>query len=250
MGRIEDIFSPSPTCSQSQRRPWYVPHTGPFSLGPLIDGWRLTSHWALTMYSSSSAWSPSSEVSHGLDCWEIENLFFGTCSRANMFTSLASKLLKGRRWKKRPERVQEGGTVKHTTTGLRYLGRLFTKRADFLHGHPSFIQTMSHVPFEPWEKRKHVKTAIFHLFGAFLRLPEADIHSPNLPMVIYHVFGVKTFFGTILQFHSEWPRALELAPQDSCWAAMGMSQEPSLILIIGNFSCLRANMLSYQFTEQ
>ena len=67
------------------------------------------------------------------------------CPRANMFTSLVSKLLKGSRWKKRPERVQEGGTVKHTTAGLRYLGRLFTKRDDFLHAHSSFIP-MTHNP--------------------------------------------------------------------------------------------------------
>ena len=94
-----------------------------------------------------------------------------------------------------------------------YLGRFFTKRADFLHVHHSDIPITEYNHLEPLGKRKHVKTAVFHLFGAFFGLPDADIHSPHLPMVIYHVFGVTTFFGTIRQFHSEWPRALELPPK-------------------------------------
>ena len=115
----------------------------PVSKAPMVRA----SHWSIFTRPTNRRLAPHVSLSThnvfilfsiitiiwGLDCWEIENLFFGTCSRANMFTSLASKLLKGRRWKKRPERVQEGGTVKHTTAGLRYLGRLFTKRANFLH---------------------------------------------------------------------------------------------------------------------
>ena len=47
-------------------------------------------------------------------------------------------------------------------------------------------------------------------FFTFSWLPEADIYSPNLQMVLYHVFGVATFFGTNLEFHSEWSTASEV----------------------------------------
>ena len=150
-----------------------------------------------------------------LEARRASRSFFGTCSRNQHVHVSRVKTFKGEAAKKNGPnefRLGEAGLI-ISTASRRYLGRLLTKRADFLHGHPSFIPTTGNVPFEPSEKRKHVKTAVFHLFGAFFGLPDADIHSPHLTMVIYHVFGVTTFFGTTRQFHSEWPRALELPPR-------------------------------------
>ena len=150
-----------------------------------------------------------------LEARRASRSFFGTCSRNQHVHVSRVKTFKGEAAKKNGPnefRLGEAGLIIPVPDSC-YLGRFFTKRADFLHVHHSDIPITEYNHLEPFGKRKHVKTAVFHLFGAFFGLPDADIHSPHLPMVIYHVFGVTTFFGTIRQFHSEWPRALELPPK-------------------------------------
>ena len=42
----------------------------------------------------------------------------------------------------------------------------------------------------------HCQNPIFGLIRAFFGGPKADIHSPNIPMVMYHVFGVRLTLWT------------------------------------------------------
>ena len=71
------------------------------------------------------------------------------------------------------------------------LGHFWSKNSDFLHEYPPCIWLYEKVPLGSWEIFWTPNIPNFSLFWAIFGVPEADYHSPNLPMVIYHANGVR-----------------------------------------------------------
>ena len=84
-----------------------------------------------------------------------------------------------------------------------YLGRFWTKMAQILPGSLFFNATNGNGSGRPDKKSKVCQNPILGLFWALFRLQEADIHSPNLPLVKYYPSGVRHIRWDLSRNNSE-----------------------------------------------